>query len=69
MTLRAAALLALLALFPASISAEIDQRVDSTVFSIHVDTASQLDLNELEQHLENARGLFHSSQKASVRRW
>ena len=54
-----------LALFSVSSTAEINQRVDRVVFSIHVDTAPQLDLNELEQHLEDAWLLFQESQQPS----
>jgi hypothetical protein len=61
----AAGLWILLALFPHGSAAEIDQRVENLVFSIHVDTASDLDLSGLEQHLERARLLFHMSQASS----
>jgi len=57
--------MALLVLFPGSSTAEISRNVDSIVFSIHVDTASQLDLNGLEQHLELVRLLVQRSQQPS----
>ena len=49
MRARVTVLSVFLALFSVSSTAEINQRVDRVVFSIHVDTVPQLDLNELEQ--------------------
>ena len=65
MTVRATALLVLLALSPGNSTADINRRTESQLYSIHVDTASLMDLGELGQHLERARLLFHMSQQAS----
>jgi hypothetical protein len=53
--------LVLLVLFPGEGVAEIGRRIDSLVFSIHVDVASQLDLEELRQHLNSVRAWAESS--------
>jgi cysteine-rich repeat protein len=53
--------LGVLALIPGGSGAEISRRVDSVVFSIHVDVASELDLDELRDHLAMVRSWFESS--------
>ncbi len=55
-------LLGVLALIPSPSAAEISRRVDSLVFSVHVDLLSQFDLADLRRALEDARVIFQGSQ-------
>ena len=55
-------LLGVLALVPSPSAAETSRRVDSLVFSVHVDLLSQFDLADLRSRLEEARALFQGSQ-------
>ncbi len=56
-------LLGVLALIPSPSAAETSRRVDSLVFSIHVDLLSTYDLEDLRRALEDARALFQGSQR------
>ena len=55
-------LLGVLALIPSPGAADINRRLDSLVFSVHVDLLSQFDLADLHRALEDARVLFQGLQ-------
>ena len=56
-------LLGVLALIPSAGAANHNRRVDSLVFSIHVDPLSTFDLADLRRALEDSRALFQGSQR------
>ena len=62
MSFRGLALLAVLVLLPGVAAANIGRRVDSLIFSIHVDLLAQYDIEDLRRHLEDARAAFQGSQ-------
>ncbi len=54
-------LLGVLALIPSPSAANHVRKVDSLVFSIHVDLVSQYDIEDLRRVLEDARAMFQGS--------
>ena len=58
-------LLSVLALIPSPSAADINRRLDSLVFSVHVDLLSHFDLADLRRALEDARAIFQGSEQAA----